>query len=163
MKIFDDLLRMIGLRSEDDDFEFEEQGNNVVPMFGDRNWEEEKQRESRKERPLFGKNRENDKLISMPLAKNQVSVVVIEPVNFDEVQKIADYLRKNQPVVINFEATDMDVRKRIVDFISGTIYALDGTMKKVGRNTMVCAPTNVDIDVENSKYAEEGGTAPWEQ
>ena len=48
----------------------------------------------------------------------------MEPIGFDEVQKMADYLRNNQPVVINFENTDNDVRKRIVDFISGTIYAL---------------------------------------
>lgn len=56
-----------------------------------------------------------------------MSVVVVEPIGFDEVQKMADYLRNNQPVVINFENTDNDVRKRIVDFISGTIYALDGS------------------------------------
>jgi cell division inhibitor SepF len=164
MKIFDNLLRMFGLRSDEDEFEMGEEGDNVVPMFGAKTWDEDDARGNRKERSYAGKgSREEDKLISMPLAKNQVSVVVIEPINFDEVQKMADYLRKNQPVVINFEDTDSDVRKRIVDFISGTIYALDGTLKKVGRNIMVCAPRNVDIDVENTNYAEQGGAAPWEK
>lgn len=92
-----------------------------------------------------------------------MSVVVVEPIGFDEVQKMADYLRNNQPVVINFENTDNDVRKRIVDFISGTIYALDGSLRKVGRNIMVCAPQNVEIDVENTNYTSESEAEPWER
>ena len=76
---------------------------------------------------------------------------------------MADYLRNNQPVVINFENTDNDVRKRIVDFISGTIYALDGSLRKVGRNIMVCAPQNVEIDVENTNYTSESEAELWEE
>ena len=98
-----------------------------------------------------------------PMRKKSVSVVVVEPIGFDEVQKMADYLRNNQPVVINFENTDNDVRKRIVDFISGTIYALDGSLRKVGRNIMVCAPQNVEIDVENTNYTSESEAEPWER
>ena len=104
-----------------------------------------------------------DNLIAMPHAQKSVSVVVVEPIGFDEVQKMADYLRNNQPVVINFENTDNDVRKRIVDFISGTIYALDGSLRKVGRNIMVCAPQNVEIDVENTNYTSESEAEPWER
>ncbi|MDO4528694.1 MAG: cell division protein SepF, partial [bacterium] len=64
------------------------------------------------------------KTIAMPIADKQVRVVVIEPSNFDDSQKIADYLRGNQPVVVNFENADNIVTKRMTDFISGTIYAL---------------------------------------
>jgi cell division inhibitor SepF len=162
------LLAKLGIGDDIEDYEDEEmeteQGDNVVSMFGAKTWDERDARGSRRDSSLFGrkKEREEDKLISMPLSHNQVSVVVVEPINFDEVQKMADYLRKNQPVVINFEDTDTDVRKRIVDFMSGTIYAIDGTMKKIGRNIMVCAPQNVDIDVENTNYTKEGGAAPWE-
>ncbi|MCH3951332.1 MAG: cell division protein SepF [Acidaminococcus sp.] len=162
------LLAKLGIGDDMEDYEDEEmeteQGDNVVSMFGAKTWDERDARGSRRDSFLFGrkKEREEDKLISMPLSHNQVSVVVVEPINFDEVQKMADYLRKNQPVVINFEDTDTDVRKRIVDFMSGTIYAIDGTMKKIGRNIMVCAPQNVDIDVENTNYTKEGGAAPWE-
>lgn len=55
------------------------------------------------------------------------------------------------------------MRKRIVDFISGTIYALDGSLRKVGRNIMVCAPQNVEIDVENTNYTSESEAEPWER
>lgn len=100
--------------------------------------------------------------ISMPLAQKQVKVVVLEPANFDDSQKVADYLRNNQPVVVNFEATEGLVTKRMTDFISGTIYALGGSMKKIGRNILVCAPKNVDIDASVNIYDEKGGQ-PWKK
>ncbi|MBR5487814.1 MAG: cell division protein SepF, partial [Phascolarctobacterium sp.] len=97
---------------------------------------------------------------AMPIADKQVRVVVIEPTTFDDSQKIADYLRGNQPVVVNFENTDNIVTKRMTDFISGTIYALQGSMKKIGRSILVCAPKNVDIDAGISVYNEKG-EQPW--
>ena len=100
------------------------------------------------------------KTVSMPIADKQVRVVVIEPATFDDSQKIADYLRGNQPVVVNFENTDNIVTKRMTDFISGTIYALQGSMKKIGRSILVCAPKNVDIDAGISVYNEKG-EQPW--
>ena len=102
------------------------------------------------------------KTINMPIADKQVRVVVIEPSNFDDSQKIADYLRGNQPVVVNFENTDNIVTKRMTDFISGTIYALGGSMKKIGRSILVCAPKNVDIDAGVSIYNEKG-EQPWKK
>ena len=108
-------------------------------------------------------SRTGDKVLSMPVNRNPVSVVVIEPIDFNDSQKMADYLCKNQPVVINFEDTDADVRKRIIDFISGTIYALDGTLRKIGRNLLVCAPPNVDIDTENTNFGSEGCNDPWQR
>ena len=100
------------------------------------------------------------KTVAMPIADKQVRVVVIEPTTFDDSQKIADYLRGNQPVVVNFENTDNIVTKRMTDFISGTIYALQGSMKKIGRSILVCAPKNVDIDAGISIYNEKG-EQPW--
>ena len=131
--------------------------------------EELKEEEApKKASPFFArKNVENPvepvtsgKTVSMPIADKQVRVVVIEPTTFDDSQKIADYLRGNQPVVVNFENTDNIVTKRMTDFISGTIYALQGSMKKIGRSILVCAPKNVDIDAGISVYNEKG-EQPW--
>lgn len=117
--------------------------------------------EEKREEPTS--TRTGDKVLSMPVNRSPVSVVVIEPIDFNDSQKMADYLCKNQPVVINFEDTDADVRKRIIDFISGTIYALDGTLRKIGRNLLVCAPPNVDIDTENTNFGSEGSNDPWQR
>lgn len=165
MKFFDNIMRAIGLKEEEDnEFEFDdEKKDNVVPMFGTKSYGSESHRGYETNHYEESRHTGRDNLIAMPHAQKSVSVVVVEPIGFDEVQKMADYLRNNQPVVINFENTDNDVRKRIVDFISGTIYALDGSLRKVGRNIMVCAPQNVEIDVENTNYTSESEAEPWER
>ena len=99
--------------------------------------------------------------LNLPIADKLVTVVVLEPVDFNDSQKIADYLGSNQPVVVNFTNTENVVAKRMTDFISGTVYALSGSMKKLGRNILVCAPKNVDIDA-GAVEPEERGTNPWE-
>ena len=48
------------------------------------------------------------------------------------------------------------------EFISGTIYALGGSLKKIGRSILVCAPRNVDIDAGISIYNEKG-EQPWKK
>lgn len=118
----------------------------------------------KEEKPFFKRknNEDEGKLISLPLTQKQVKVIVLEPTGFDDSQKVADHLRNNQPVVVNFESTDVDIVKRMTDFLSGTIYALNGSMKKIGRNILVCAPQNVDIDAGKTIYNEKG-EIPWGQ
>ncbi len=49
------------------------------------------------------------------------------------------------PVIINLENTDPKDAQRIVDFISGTVYALNGTLKKVSHQVFISAPNNVTV------------------
>ena len=101
--------------------------------------------------------------LNLPVEDKLISVVVLEPVSFDDSQKIADFLRDGQPVVVNFAGTDHIVTKRMTDFVSGCIYAIGGTIKKLGRNVLVCAPKNVDIDAGGIAISEERSGKPWEK
>lgn len=94
-------------------------------------------------------------------ATTEIKVVVMEPTSFDDSPKVADYLRGDQPVVVNFERTDPMIRKRLTDFISGTIYALNGSIRTIGPNILVCAPRNVDIDAEAELYSGERRDPTW--
>ena len=87
------------------------------------------------------------------VASYKVNVVVIEPETFNDAQQIAGNLQKKKPVVINFEKTETETAKRIIDFISGTMYALNGEIKKIGHNVFLCAPNNVNVS-----YNEDGKT-----
>ena len=104
----------------------------------------------------------NSRTINLPVANKLINVIVLEPVSFDDSPKIADYLRNSEPVVVNFKGTDKVLAKRMTDFISGTIYALGGTMKKLGRDILICAPKNVDIDAGEEMY-DERGEQPWKK
>lgn len=158
MKIVDKICDTLGLYQEEyseDELLEEESIKGARPA----------EKEHREEKPrLFAKKQstEDSKLISLPLAQKQVKVIVLAPSGFDDSQNIADHLRNNQPVVVNFEGTDSEVMKRMTDFISGTIYALNGSMKKIGRNILLCAPQNVDIDAGKTIYNEKG-EMPWDK
>ena len=39
----------------------------------------------------------------------------------------------------------LEMAKRIIDFLSGCIYAIGGTMQKVGVGIYLCAPNNVAV------------------
>lgn len=102
----------------------------------------------------------NNNVVSLPVTNKQIKVMVVTPKVFDDAQVIADHIRASKPVVVNFENTSMDVMKRIIDFISGTVYALNGSIKLVGNNIMVCAPSNVDID-ENQMFSPDKEYGIW--
>lgn len=161
MKIVDKICDSLGLYKDvEEDFEEQEEAFSSPKRNFIRNVDMPKE----EKQPFFSRKQagEDGKLISLPLTQKQVKVIVLEPTGFDDSQKVSDHLRNNQPVVVNFETTDAEVMKRMTDFISGTVYALNGSMKKIGRNILVCAPQNVDIDAGKSVY-DEKGEAPWQK
>lgn len=91
--------------------------------------------------------RKNAQVVSIHSQK-QIRVVVMEPSSFEEAQNIADQLKSRRPVIVNLENAEKVLAKRIVDFISGTTYALNGNMQKVGNGIFLFVPTNVDISGE---------------
>ncbi len=98
------------------------------------------------ELPARNKRSSANTVVSLPSAQKQVKMIVIEPASFDDAQSIADHLRNQKPVVVNFERIDVDTTKRMIDFLSGTIYAINGSMQRIGDSILLCAPSSVDID-----------------
>ena len=90
-------------------------------------------------------------VVNLHSASLPMKVVVVEPTNYDEVQDICNNLKSKKPIIINFENIDKDVARRMVDFISGAVFALDGTIQKVSNGIVIVAPSNVDIlgDLKN--------------
>ncbi|MGB7604587.1 MAG: cell division protein SepF [Lutisporaceae bacterium] len=84
-------------------------------------------------------------VVNLHSASLPMKVVVVEPSSYDEVQDICNNLKSKKPIIINFENIDKDVARRMVDFISGAVFALDGTIQKVSNGIVVVAPSNVDI------------------
>lgn len=150
MSIIDKVCGKMGLMDPEDNLDFEEELSRKAEPKHDA-FEEE--RELGREKGESSRNvvdfqsaasaRENTANIKM-------KVIVIEPQTFDDAQQVANNLREKKPVVINFEKTEAEDAKRIIDFISGTTYALNGEIKKVGHNVFLCAPSNVNVS-----YTEE--------
>ncbi len=78
-------------------------------------------------------------------------VVLFHAKSFDDAAKAADELRKKKAVILNMENVDKALIRRVVDFLSGSIYALDGSVKKVAQATYLFCPHNMEVvgDLEN--------------
>lgn len=72
-------------------------------------------------------------------------MILLEPRAYSESQQIADHLRMRNTVVVNLKRVTSDQAKRIVDFLSGTIYALDGDLQKIGGGIFLCTPNNINV------------------
>lgn len=104
-----------------------------------------------------------DNVISLTsIEKSESKVVLCEPRNYDEVQEIADNIVNRRAVVINLQRAEHYEAMRIVDFLSGTVYALNGNIQKLGSQTFLCAPNNVDISGSISdSIAEQDFSKGW--
>ncbi|MNI39640.1 Cell division protein SepF [compost metagenome] len=104
------------------------------------------QEEQELEAPNFEtrKNHRGNNVVSIHSQKN-VKVILYEPRSYDEAQEIADHLRSHRTVVVNLQRVRNDQAMRIIDFLSGTIYALSGSISKIGGNIFLCTPDTVEI------------------
>lgn len=78
-------------------------------------------------------------------SQKSVRVVLNEPRSYEETWEIADHLRSRRPVVVNLHRARPDHTTRIFDFLSGTVYALNGSISKLGPNIFLCTPEGVEI------------------
>ena len=77
------------------------------------------------------------------------TMVVVNPHDYKDAEKIADHIKQGRPVVMNMESADADAAQRIVDFVQGVMYATDGHMDTVGDKIFLCAPNNMAVSKEN--------------
>jgi len=73
-------------------------------------------------------------------------MILLEPRAYSESQQIADYLKSNSSVVVNLKRVTPEQAKRIVDFLSGTLYAIEGDLQKLGGGIFLCTPKSIDVE-----------------
>lgn len=78
---------------------------------------------------------------------SQFKMVVVQPNNLEDAKEICDYLKDKKPVVVNIDIDGLqnEMPQRILDFLSGCVYALDGSIETVTKGIYVVVPNNVDI------------------
>jgi cell division inhibitor SepF len=79
----------------------------------------------------------------------QADILVVD--EFGDAKILADRIRDRVPVVLDFRRVDDDLARRVVDFSSGLIYALDGTMSRVGKGLVLVLPPSTRINAEEKR------------
>ena len=88
-------------------------------------------------------------------ASTQSDILVVE--EFADAKVLADRVRDKVPVVLDLRIAKPDLVRRVIDFSSGLIYALDGTMRKVGEGLVLVLPPQVTLtDDEKRRLASLG-------
>ena len=97
----------------------------------------------------------NGQVLNMSSGKQEV--VLFQAKTFDDAARAADELRKRKAIILNMENVDKALTRRVVDFLSGSVYALDGSVKKIAQSTYLFCPHNMDVvgDLENIRNEAE--------
>jgi cell division inhibitor SepF len=85
----------------------------------------------------------------------QADILVVE--EFGDAKVLADRVRDRVPVVLDLRRTQPDLVRRVIDFGSGLIYALDGTMNKIGDGLVVVLPPRVVLSRDERRRLQRLG------
>lgn len=72
-------------------------------------------------------------------------MVLFEPRTYDEASQVALNLKSNKACVVNLHRLQRDAAQRTIDFLTGVMFALDGTIQKIGPNIILCAPKTMGV------------------
>jgi len=103
-------------------------------------------------------NKKSTPALSDDVSADGNKMILFEPRAYSESQQIADYLKNNNAVIVNLKRVTPDQAKRIVDFLSGTLYAIEGGLQKLGGGIFLCTPNNVPVEgkISDDKDAKAG-------
>lgn len=87
----------------------------------------------------------------MTAPKYNRKITVYEPCAYIDCKSIAQALFRKEIVIISFSAMEERQARRVVDFVTGTIYAIDGDIQRIGEEIFICTPANVEVDSSVAK------------
>ncbi len=74
-----------------------------------------------------------------------MKMILFQPLSFEDSQAIVDNLRARKPVIVNMVDLERELAQRVIDFMSGAVYALSGTIRRVSYGIFVIVPSNITI------------------
>lgn len=79
----------------------------------------------------------------------QSDILIVE--EFADARMLADRIRERTPVVLDMRTTDRALIRRVIDFSSGLIYAMEGSMRKVGDGLVAVLPPRVTLSRDEKR------------
>ena len=129
MGLKDSLLKFVAPVDEDEDYEEEEE------------YEEEAKSVAK---PVS--QYEETRNAKVQKVSADTKMVLFEPRSLEEAEEIARHLKQRKAAVVNLHRLQREYAQRSIDFLNGVIFALDGTIQKIGHNVILCAPKSIGVD-----------------
>lgn len=90
------------------------------------------------ERSNTGLIRQDSSLTTMTASINNVNVST--PSTFRDIQELVNSLRRHEAVIVDMSRIHPDCVERVLDYLSGAVYALEGTEKSVSKTIYMFTP-----------------------
>jgi cell division inhibitor SepF len=85
------------------------------------------------------------KVVPIRTTPKGLEVCIMKPTSFEDSQVICDMLLTGRATVINLEGFDDNQAQRTMDFISGSVYAINGRLHRISSCIFIVSPDTVDI------------------
>jgi len=113
-----------------------------------------KERVSRMERSAASK------VVPIRTTAKGLEVCIMKPTSFEDSQAICDMLLSGRATVINLEGFDDKLAQRTMDFVSGSVYAINGKLHRISNCIFIVSPDTVDISGDYLDIIQESGFEP---
>ena len=70
---------------------------------------------------------------------------------FSEIENVVKKINKKEAVIVDFEEISPRIAQRMLDFLSGAIFVLNGTIKKVKNKTYVLISDGIKVSTVREK------------
>ena len=122
---------------------FEKIKNFIAPIDEEEDEGEELEYTESETKPVSTYEAKQTKVTEIP---SDAQMVLFEPRSFEEAEEIGRHLKQRRACVVNLHRLQRDYAQRTIDFLTGVVFALDGTIQKIGHNVILCAPKSVSVD-----------------
>ena len=135
---FNEPKKSIRLDKRSDDVEFDDTSRHQRSKVHTTN-------ENKKERMKGVERSSAGKVVPIRTTPKGLEVCIMKPTSFEDSQVICDMLLTGRATVINLEGFDDKQAQRTMDFISGSVYAINGRLHRISSCIFIVSPDTVDI------------------
>ena len=90
-------------------------------------------------------------LSSMPFGTSGKNVLIYSPKGDKDLQLLIECLRRKESCIVNLGAMDNTTAEKVLDFLSGAVYALRGTIKRLQGDLFLLTPEGVNIMTQTNQ------------
>lgn len=154
MGMFDKVLDVLGFKNQDQEEAYtvrEEEGYWDHPEDPDDPEDTQIFVEDRSDRPRRLSDMRN--MVTGSSTRHNMEedmrIVLVQPIRFEEAQNIAHNLLNKKAVIFDLQECDVDEAINIVNFVSGAVYALDGSIQKINERGAIFLAVPPEVELEN--------------
>lgn len=116
--------------------------------------------DAKKEKVFRMEKSSANKVVPIRTTSKGLEVCILKPTTFEDSQEICDMLLSGRATVINLEGFDDKLAQRTMDFVSGSVYAINGKLHRISNNIFIVSPDTIDISGDYLDIIQDSGFEP---